>query len=704
MKSAARLLCVLAPLLACVLPAHASFTLEQVMKAPFASELTAAPTGERVAWVLFEQGRRNIYVAEAAAWKGRKVTAFNDDDGQEIDHMAWAPDGSALYFARGGDFEMRRDNPNPAVRPEKPDQSVWVVKLDGSPARKLGEGNSPAVSPRGDIVAFLRGGQVYRMAPDGSDAKSIVNAKGSIGDLTWSPDGSQLAFVNDRKTHGFIGVYRVADNTLHYMDPSVDHDLSPVWSPDGSRIAFLRIPTSSRAFAFGPVREVQPFSIRIADAASGVGHEIWRADAGEGSAFHEIVADKQVLWGTGNRLVFPWEKTGWECLYSVSVDGGPAALLTPGDAMVEHVALSHDRGTIYFSTNRDDIDRRHIWKVEVGAEGRPTPVTSGRGIEWSPEPVADGSALAYLASDAQHKSHAVVRLGSADARDLAPETVPADFPAAQLIVPQQVILSASDGMQIHGQLFLPREKAGNAKHPAIVFFHGGSRRQMLLGFHYMYYYSNAYSMNEYLASLGYVVLSVNYRSGIGYGMKFREALNYGATGASEFNDVMGAGLYLRSRPDVDPQRIGVWGGSYGGYLTALALARSSDLFKAGVDFHGVHDWNDVIHNFVPSYNPQEQAEAARVAFASSPLASMDTWRSPVLLIQGDDDRNVPFDETVHLAEALRTHKIPFELMVLPDEIHDFLLYRSWMKSYAATADFLSRKLEQDAREDVTRAR
>src|SRR5205814_8894338 len=144
---------------------------------------------------------------------------------------------------------------------------------------------------------------------------------------------------------------------------------------------------------------------------------------------------------------------------------------------------------------------------------------------------------------------------------------------------------------IHGQLFLPANHQAGGPHPAVIFFHGGSRRQMLLGWHYMGYYSNAYAMNQYLASRGYVVLSVNYRSGIGYGMEFREALNYGASGASEFNDVEGAGLYLRTRADVDPARIGLWGGSYGGYLTALGLARASNLFAAGVDFHGVHDWS-----------------------------------------------------------------------------------------------------------------
>jgi dipeptidyl aminopeptidase/acylaminoacyl peptidase len=226
----------------------------------------------------------------------------------------------------------------------------------------------------------------------------------------------------------------------------------------------------------------------------------------------------------------------------------------------------------------------------------------------------------------------------------------------------------------------------------VLFFHGGSRRQMLLGFHYRGYYHNAYALNQYLASRGYVVLSVNYRSGIGYGMEFREALNYGARGASEFNDVMGAGLYLASRPEVDRARIGLWGGSYGGYLTALGLARASDLFAAGVDLHGVHDWNQVIRNFVPAYQAEQRVEVARLAFESSPMASLDTWRSPVLVIHGDDDRNVPFSETVGLVERLRARGVEVEQLIFPDEVHGFLLHRNWIAAYEATAEFFDRKL------------
>jgi dipeptidyl aminopeptidase/acylaminoacyl peptidase len=186
---------------------------------------------------------------------------------------------------------------------------------------------------------------------------------------------------------------------------------------------------------------------------------------------------------------------------------------------------------------------------------------------------------------------------------------------------------------------------------------------------------------------------VNYRSGIGYGMEFREALHYGACGASEYNDVIGAGLYLRSRPDVEPHHIGLWGGSYGGYLTALGLARASDLFAAGVDFHGVHDWRDETHVFVSTDDLETQQEALKLALASSPMADVDKWRSPVLLIHGDDDRNVAFNQSVRLAEALRARKIEYEQLIFPDEIHDFLLWATWVKAYNATAAFLDKKLK-----------
>lgn len=676
----------------------APFTLQQVMKTPFASELSVAPAGARVAWVVNSEGRRNIWTAAAPDWKGRQITQFNEDDGQEIQELAWLPDGS-LLFARGGDFEMGRENPNPAVALHRPDQDVWLVRLDTGAVKKLTPGHAPSVPSSGSRVWFLRKGQIYSMKPDGSDVKSELDVQGSASDLTWSPNGHQLAFTNRRGDHSFIAVFTPANSSLRFLDPSVDSDFTPVWSPDGKQIAFVRLPASDTETIFAPRREGYPWSIRIAEAESGKATEVFRAETGPGSVFHDIVGQKQILWTTGNHLVFPWERTGWLHLYSIPATAGATTELTPEPGEVEHVSFSANHETVYFSSNIGDIDRRHIWKISPDSETKAREITSGDGIEWQPESVPGTDAVALLASSYNSSSHAEILNAQNKRKNLAPETTPADFPASSLVKPEPVIVTAADGMQLHAQLFRP---AGEGKHSALVFFHGGSRRQMLLGFHYMYYYSNAYAMNQYLASLGYVVLSVNYRSGIGYGLDFREALNYGAAGASEYNDVQGAGLFLKSQSDVDPKRIGVWGGSYGGYLTALALARSSDLFAAGVDFHGVHDWNLEIPNFNPEYNPNAHADFARSAYESSPIASVNTWRSPVLLVHGDDDRNVPFAETVHLVEALRKQHVYFEELIFPNEIHDFLLWRDWMKAYGTAVDFFDRKLKGSGSETGSR--
>jgi dipeptidyl aminopeptidase/acylaminoacyl peptidase len=378
-------------------------------------------------------------------------------------------------------------------------------------------------------------------------------------------------------------------------------------------------------------------------------------------------------------------------LYSVSVSGGNALLLTPGDGEVESVEPARDGKSLIYVTNIGDIDRRHIFKV-AATGGKPQQISTGEGIEYNPVETTAG--VICLRTDATTAAwpHAISSNGQSAM--LAADVFPGAFPKKDLVKPEAVMITATDGMKIPAQLFLPKGIKAGDKRPAVIFFHGGSRRQMLLGFHYSQYYHNSYSLNQYLAGQGYVVLSVNYRSGIGYGMEFREALNYGATGASEYRDVEGAGLYLAQRPDVNPKKIGLWGGSYGGYLTALGLARASELFSCGVDIHGVHDWNVVIKNFAPSYQSEKNQAFARMAFESSPLNFISDWRSPVLLIHGDDDRNVPFSESVNLAESLREQNVYFEQLVFPDEVHGFLLYKNWFSAFRASGDFFKRMFNQ----------
>jgi dipeptidyl aminopeptidase/acylaminoacyl peptidase len=664
--------------------AQTSFTLEQIMSAPFPSAPVVSGAGGKIAWIYNARGVRNIWVAEPPAYRGHSVTAYTADDGQEISELAWTPGGREIVYVRGENANGAGEYPDPTSDPKGAEQQVWVVPLDGAP-RLIGEGSQPAVSPKGGSVAFVRKGQVWSAPLDGK-AEQLIHARGQNGELHWSPDGARLAFVSRRGNHSFVGVYDAAAKTVHYLDASVDHDDFPVWSPDSRQVAFVRMPSVDAHRFFVAMRSGPPWSIRVADAAGegagNPGKEVWKASEGDGSVFRGLGSERNLFWA-GDRLVFPWERDGWTHLYSVAVAGGDATLLTPGAFEVEHVAMTPDGREMVYSSNQGDIDRRHIWRVAV-VGGAPVEVVGGAGLEWSPAVTSDG-ALVFLHSDTARQARPAIRLASGEVRDLAPDAIPADFPKADaLVTPQQVIFPASDGLTLHGQLFLP--KTAGQRHPAVVFFHGGSQRQMLLGWHYMYYYNNSYALNQYLASRGYVVLSVNYRSGIGYGMKFREAPNYGAGGGSEFNDVMGAGLFLKNRPEVDPARIGLWGGSYGGYLTAMGLARASELFAAGVDMHGVHDWTEELGI------GKDDADG-RLAFNSSPMASVKDWRSPVLLIHGDDDRNVNFRQTVELVEALRG-RVHVEQLIFPDEIHDFLMHAHWLEAYRAAVRFFDAQLRE----------
>lgn len=674
----------------------AQFTIEQVLSAPFPTELKASPTGNKMAWVFNQQGSRNIFMAEAPDFKPVKITNYEGDNGQEINSVSFTPDGNSIIFIRGGANNAAGEIPNPIQLQEGVERAIWIIGTDGKNLRKIANGTYPKISPKGETLAYLSGGQIFTIRLDSIKAvgKKLFQSRGTQNSIRWSPDGSQIVFVSSRGDHSFIGVCDVAQKSIRFLDPSVDQDSDPVWSPDGKSLAFIRVPFAKDALIFGPERASNPWSIRIVEVQTGKGREVWKAKAGRGSVFFSggLVAENHLFWTSENAIIFPYEGDGWHHLYSISPNGGEAKLLTPNDGEVEYAMLSTDKKSIIYNANIGDIDRRHLWQVSPSG-GIAKQISTGQGIEWLPTQLANGQ-IACLRSEAKTPARPSIIQTDGKMKDFTSEMISGDFPSTQLIQPQAVMLTAADGMKIPAQLFLPKNHKAGDKHPAAIFFHGGSRRQMLLGFNYGEYYHKAYAMNQYLASQGYVVLAVNYRSGIGYGMEFREALNYGATGASEYNDVVGAGLFLKNREDVDGSKIGLWGGSYGGYLTALGLARASDLFAVGVDIHGVHDWNTTTKNFIPSYDSNKRAEWAKVAFQSSPMNFVDTWKSPVLLIHGDDDRNVPFAESVTLAEALRKNNVYFEQLIFPDEVHSFLLHQNWVNAYKASSTFFDKFLKK----------
>jgi dipeptidyl aminopeptidase/acylaminoacyl peptidase len=668
---------------------ESGFTAADVLSAPFPSELRAAPTGDKVAWVSNDHGARNIWVADAAGAatsNAHLVTDYRGDDGIDIGHVRWSRSAEFIVYVRGGSVAEGGGPVNALSLPEGvAPQEVWIAPTSGTEPHRLGLGHSPEVSPKNDRVAYICNDQIWLASTSGADQPiELIRDLGKDASLSWSPDGQRLAFVSSRGDHELIGIYNFSKKDLVWMTPSVDSDAAPTWSPDGRSLAFIRL-AASDVHLWRSRPSGQPWSIWVGDTATGNARSIWTAAPGSGSVFRELLSERQLFWAKGGRIVFPWEQSGWLHLYAVEISTGRVDHLTPGDFEVFSATLSPMGDQLVYSANRGDLDGRHLWKsavIEPGAK----PITSGKTIEDLPELTGDGHLVA-LQADARTQLHPVGIDNGGRAHPLSSASVPAAFPLGKLVVPQPVTYSSPDGLVVHAQLFAPPATRTPSPRAAIVFFHGGPTRQMLSAWNPLDAYAYLYGLNQYLASKGYIVLSVNYRGGTGYGLNFREPAGFGSEGASEYQDVLGAAHYLRSRTDVDSRRLGVYGVSYGGLMTGLALGRSSDLFAAGVDWAGVSNRRTFILA-IPGLQPPGD-----LAFSSSPIASASEWRSPVLFVHGDDDRDVSFDQTVELIKALREqHRVQIEQLVLPNELHDLMLHRSWETAFTSIADFFDKHL------------
>ena len=648
------------------------------------SEFTSTPDGQALAWVLNDRGLRNVFVRRNG--NTTQLTTYTVDDGQEITGLTFAPDGNTLWYIRGGAPNVNGESPNPASLASGADRAIWRIPVTGgSPERVVAAGGF-VFTRSGRHILYTKGSMLMEAeAKPGTVGTPLFSARGATTAFRESADGHEVLFTSDRGDHAFTGIYNRDSRSIRWIDAQVFRDQMPVWSPDGQSIAFIRTP-GFRNDQMSNLTSGYAFSIVVADAKTGSSRVIWTSPAGMGghaqSYPHPVFA-----WHASNRILFFSEHTGWTHIWSIRPDGSDLRDLTPGDGEVESYTEAPDNTSLYFDTNIGDIDRRHIWRTHV-VSGNPKPVTLGEGIEMYPM-FAGKTAYCLRSTMSTHKQPVSI---PADGISFSPLTAnSSDFKPQNFLKPEQVVFKAADGTTVHGQLFIDR-KARNRR-PGILFMHGGPTRQMLLGFHYSDYYSYGYSFNQYLASQGYVVLSVNYRNGIGYGRAFRNSPDQGPRGAVEYQDIVAAGKYLQGLPEVMPDRIGLWGGSYGGYLTAMGLARNPELFKAGVDVHGVHDWAFRARTFwVPGGWWGITESEMDLAYKSSPVSDLSRWTAPVLLISGDDDRNVQFQETTDLAMRLMERKVPVETLVLPDEVHGFLRYASWTSIFRSAADFFSRNL------------
>ena len=661
------------------------YSLRDILAAPYSTDLIKSSDNLSLAWVTNQAGVRSVMLAQGPNFESKSIIS-SLDDGQVIGNLKFDPSDSYIYYVKGSGPNRSGQSANPLGYTDYPTAILHRKHIKLAQADEIGPYTNYLFSPKSNSIITWSRNSMSSMNMDGSEPKELFKIRGEVSQPLLSADSVSIIFTSQRGDHSFIGLYSTDSNRIHWLSPSVDRDSHPQWSPDGKKVAFIRAPGIRRGEKLN-ITGGNPFSIVIHDIEKDKSETIWSSPSDDGG-FAQYYHNEPLRWSKGGDLLFYSEHEGYMKIYAMNEDGGEVRSVIGGACEVEHSNLTDDQQELIFSSNCGDIDRRDIFSYDLTINTLEQ-ITTTVDIETNPIPF--GANRIAIRKSNHNTPTGIAILSNGKSKTIFPKKQDDKYPKDQLIQPEQVIFKAQDGTEVHGQLFA---KNKSTKQPAVIFMHGGPTRQMLLGYHYSGYYANAYAMNQYLASQGYVVLSVNFRAGIGYGKDFRRAVDQGPRGASEYQDILSGAALLQSLSYVDEDKIGLWGGSYGGFLTAMGLARNSNIFKAGVDFHGVHDWAWRGIDFSDGGAWGLTEELMEEAYRSSPVADVDTWKSPVLMIHGDDDRNVMFGQTIDLVQKLRERKVHTEVLVLPDEVHGFYRWESWCKSFEATADFFDRFLKK----------
>lgn len=660
------------------------YTLKDLFATPYLSQLHVAGNTGNLVFTVNDQGHRNVYIARYPDYEPQNLTKWNEDVGLEITSLSVSADGQWAVLVRGGEHggNSATQSINPASLLKRQQILLYTLHLPSGEVRLIGEGDDPVIHPDSKRVYFLKNNQVWVSPLDGSrESEQLFNVAGNVRSIQWSPDGNQLLFESNRSTHSFIGIFQQGRDRIRWIAPSFHRDSSPRWSPDGQSITFIRNLASG-----GVVSTRVPWTIMVTDLKTDEVKEVWQAPKTSRGGTPSWPGSYNLQWPMADAITFLSYQDGWPHLYKVDPRTGNVKQLTHGDFTIEQISYSNDGHKILMAANTgelpEDIDRKHIAMVDV-ATGKFDLLTKGEGIETYPVFVRQTTEIAFFSNTVHRPTlPTLMKVNEPGSQKVVASSLLPAFDYQQLVKPEHVSFLSEDGHKVYGQLFKPKGQIKNA--PAIVYVHGGPRRQMLLGWHFGDYYFYDYMLNQYLASQGYVVLAVNYRLGIGYGYDFQHAEKAGANGASEYLDILASGKWLATQSFVDENRIGIYGGSYGGFLTAMALAKNSDIFKVGVDIHGVHNRT--------RGSSSTASSADSVAWESSPSKWVDTWTSPVLIIHGDDDYNVAFSQSIDLVNRLIGKNVEVEYLVLPDETHHWMLYENLLKVKEATSSFIKRKL------------
>jgi dipeptidyl aminopeptidase/acylaminoacyl peptidase len=616
----------------------------------------------------------------------------------------WSPDGRSVAFVwdRAGvadwyiaDADSANSKPRLALQ-NAASPVEWSA--DGRALERRGEGTP---SPDRTRVAFVRTpasraanagpSELWvRTVADGRETR-VAEHEGSIAAVSWSPDGAYVTYIagsrqiRHEQTPAYSGskiIYTITENVPGQLTAVAASGGTPTTVALAAGVFGGRRWLDARRIVFDrPSADFKKRMIYLADVSGG-----------DPKVLHEEVEPK--FWSMtgdaagspqpspdGKWIAFLSDRDGFDHLYVMASNGGQPAQITKGKFECWRPTWSPDSTRIAFDANEPDRPgTRQIGLVTLnGDPARATiaTITSGRGTNVAPVWSPDGKRLVYQHTDPHNSADLYVIDAAPVAKPIRlTDSMPAAVDRTAFVEPELVHYPGPDGQAVPAWLFVPKNLDRVRKHPAIVWIHGDGINQNYDGWHVQRNYAVYYSFHQYLLQKGYVVIAPDYRGSIGYGREWRTGV-YMDVGGKDAKDAWMAANYLKTLGYVDTDRVGVWGLSYGGFFTLIAVTDQPKLFRAGVDVAGVVDYamyyEDPYHGGwttsrigTPEQNPQVYAQA-------SPLSHIDRLERPLLVLHGTSDVNVPYLHSVRLIdEALKRGKGDLvSFMTYPGEFHYF---------------------------------
>ena len=675
--------------LCAVAPPKGTITIDAIADIKYPTEQTWSPDSKTVAFLWDAAGKQDLFIARP----GEKPVALTDFPvnpdtwRSDIGHYEWLSADRILFSREGGLWSVSIHDPKP-------------MRVPGFE----GVGNFNLSRDRQEI-AFVRKGQVWVASLAEKTERQLTHLGDglNVGGVSFSPDAKYVAFNSSRSSDepfpmpfngDRVRVYRAVTWDSHMGVISVYASAGdPTWIGPGAQQGGGGAGFGTQ-WAEGPAVVHQEFSpdrktreIISTNVVTGQSHVLWTdhdpAYFTSGSGGGRMVVSPDGKW-----VEFVSDRTGWPHIYVTPSDAtseSQAKQLSKGNFGAGYATWSSDGKKIAYAHSADGNQMERFISIVDPATGKTESIVSARGVNYDPVFSPDGTKLAYVRTAVEHPQEVYAieaKLGATPVR--LTDSLPASINTADLTAPVPVYYPsrATDKKMVPATLIVNKNLDKTVKHPAIIWIHGSGADQNYLGWHpgaYRMYYS----MHQYLAQQGYVILTPDYRGSSGYSRDWAVG-DYMDMGGRPSMDVAAGADYLKTLPYVDPDRIGVWGLSYGGFMTLQAITTTPTLFRCAIDVAGVGDWatwNPGAYTVGRLGTPVTNPDGF---FTSAPVKHLDKLQRPLLILQGTFDTNVPVWETLKVVDTLEKLGKPFDMAFYPGEIHFFrrayVLRDAWRRS------------------------